>query len=80
MNPEEFVEELACLEALDLLEPAESATLAVLADQQSRLPAFQREVREVVSQLAWLAAEGHPPERLRERILTAPLHRRSHPF
>jgi hypothetical protein len=77
MNPEEFVEELACLEALDLLEPAESATLAVLADQQSRLPAFQR---EVVSQLAWLAAEGHPPERLRERILTAPLHRRSHPF
>jgi hypothetical protein len=37
-------------------------------------------VREVASQLAWLAAEGHPPERLRERILTAPLHRRSHPF
>lgn len=67
MNPEEFVEEPACLEALDVLEPSESATLAVLADQQSRLAAFQRKVREVVEQLARLAAEGHPPERLRER-------------
>jgi hypothetical protein len=76
MSPEELAEQLACLEALDLLEPSEGVTLATLTHQQIGLSAFQRDMREVVGQLAWLAPAGDPPDRLRARILAAPLHRR----
>lgn len=71
MSSEESTEQLACLDALSLLDASGQSELVESIERSAALSAFRRDMVETVSQLAWLAPACEPPARLRTRILTA---------
>ncbi len=68
---DERQEELASLYALDLLEGAESAQFEAALDQDPKLQALVRELRDAAAALTYTVQATLPPPALRNRVLSA---------